>query len=292
MGLATAGIGAAFQAAALANGGLTVGQELFRAGLHGLNSGAMSNIQGGSFIHGFASGSFGSVAGSAFAGTPGGSIIASSLGGGFGAYISGGNVLEGVGRGFVIGAFNHTIHHVANSSRNNPDPPTSKDPVDYAFDRYFNAKHGLQAGGSTFKVGSKFVRLTKTSTIFKIGHYGNPSMFIQTALNPTYLRMFKYSNILFKSGVVAGSILLANDGIDVLTNQPGNIGVGGFTFRASMFGISIKATQSFGPLVGFGVGLLGGSIEYVNGLWDQFNFRSNLRRYDALDIDEIDRRMD
>lgn len=101
----TAGIGAAF-----GHSVGSFGNELLRAGAHGLNNGLISTINGNGFGTGFITGSVASLAGSGAQALNLGSLgtIASTTGAGaLGSYISGGNWFEGAMAGFNIGTLNH-----------------------------------------------------------------------------------------------------------------------------------------------------------------------------------------
>jgi RHS repeat-associated protein len=110
-GAATAGIGNVFE------GGGSVGNELLRAGAHGLSNGTTSLLSGGSFEQGFLSGSLGSLGGSAFQAFGGefassafGTIGFSALSGGIGAELSGGSFWKGAAIGATVAALNHLRH--------------------------------------------------------------------------------------------------------------------------------------------------------------------------------------
>jgi len=108
--IATYGIGQVF--------GHTIGSfgnELLRAGAHGLTNGVVSSLQGDKFFQGMITGSVASIAGSAvgmldlrnnpfqrFA-----SFSATSLAGGLTNWALGGEFSEGLSMGMRIGAFNH-----------------------------------------------------------------------------------------------------------------------------------------------------------------------------------------
>ena len=87
------------------------GTELARAAAHGLVSGGLNRLQGGSFWQGFGVGSISSLAGSGMSklGMPSGALPIAM--GGVGALTSwglGGDPLSGFMQGYNIGAFNHT----------------------------------------------------------------------------------------------------------------------------------------------------------------------------------------
>jgi hypothetical protein len=88
----------------------TFGNELARAGLHGMLQGTGSALMGGDYLQGFTAGTFASLTGSGaqaiglgFTGILGGTTLA----GGFSSYIAGGNIIDGAFIGFNIGLHNH-----------------------------------------------------------------------------------------------------------------------------------------------------------------------------------------
>ena len=88
----------------------SVGNELLRAGAHGLASGVMNALQGENFGAGFASGAFASFAGSGaqWAGLGKGGVLgATTLFGGIGSASFGGDFLAGAMTGLNIGLYNH-----------------------------------------------------------------------------------------------------------------------------------------------------------------------------------------
>ena len=100
------GIGAAFGHAA---GGF--GNELLRAGAHGISGGVQSALQGGSFYSGFAGGALASMAGSGAQWTgwsDAGIVNATTAAGAIGSLAFGGDWYNGASLGFSIGALNHT----------------------------------------------------------------------------------------------------------------------------------------------------------------------------------------
>ena len=100
------GIGAALGHAA---GGF--GNELLRAGAHGISGGVQSALQGGSFFSGFAGGALASIAGSGaqWAGwSDAGIVNATTAAGAIGSLAFGGDWYNGASLGFSIGALNHT----------------------------------------------------------------------------------------------------------------------------------------------------------------------------------------
>ena len=87
------------------------GNELLRAGAHGLASGVMNALQGENFGAGFASGALASFAGSGaqWAGLGKGGVLgATTLFGGIGSASFGGDFLQGAMTGLSIGLYNHT----------------------------------------------------------------------------------------------------------------------------------------------------------------------------------------
>ena len=108
----TAGIGQL-----LGHGIGTFGNEMLRGGLHGLNGGLSSVLDGGNFFSGFTSGAMSSLAGSGAQAlgmsstlvrastTVAGSVTSGLLGGGW---------IEGAMQGYDIGAFNHEWKYLGN----------------------------------------------------------------------------------------------------------------------------------------------------------------------------------
>ncbi len=104
---ASYGIGAAF-------GGVSgLGNELLRAGAHGLASGVVSALDGGNFASAFVSGAASSGIGS-FAQSvnmdPALMIASTTVMGGVVAWATGGDFLQGAMQGMMIGALNHAQH--------------------------------------------------------------------------------------------------------------------------------------------------------------------------------------
>lgn len=103
--IGTAGIGQA-----LGHAAGTIGTELLRAGLHGLNNGIISAINGNNFGTGFLTGAMSSFAGSGaqMAGFSSLGVIASStITGSLTSALLGGNWLEGAMTGMNNGMYNH-----------------------------------------------------------------------------------------------------------------------------------------------------------------------------------------
>ena len=101
----TAGIGNA-----MGHGVGTFGNELARAGLHGMLQGTGSALMGGDYLQGFTAGAFSSLAGSGaqVLGLGSSGILGSTtLAGGFCSYIAGGDFINGASTGFSIGLLNH-----------------------------------------------------------------------------------------------------------------------------------------------------------------------------------------
>ena len=104
---ATYGIGAAF-----GNVG-SFGNELLRAGAHGLSSGVFNALDGGSFGSGFAAGAISSGIGSFAQGVkmdPGLMLASTTVMGGVAAWATGGDFLAGAMNGLQIGMLNHLQH--------------------------------------------------------------------------------------------------------------------------------------------------------------------------------------
>ena len=105
---ATYGIGEAFKGTAM-----TFGNELLRAGAHGLSSAVFTAIDGGNFVSGFASGALSSGIGSyaQCVNMNSGLMIASTTAmGGAVAWATGGDFLQGAIQGLSIGLLNHQAH--------------------------------------------------------------------------------------------------------------------------------------------------------------------------------------
>ena len=104
---ASFGIGQAFKGVG------TVGHELLRAGAHGLASGAVSALDGGSFLSSFVSGAAASGMGSFAQGAHCGPLLtlsSTTAMGGVVAWATGGDFLQGALHGLMIGALNHQQH--------------------------------------------------------------------------------------------------------------------------------------------------------------------------------------
>ena len=111
---ASYGIGEAFK-----NVASTFGNELLRAGAHGLASGVVSALDGGNFVSSFVSGAaasgMGSYAQSVDMNT--GLMVASTTAmGGVVAWITGNEFLQGAMQGMSIGLFNHAAHNRENET--------------------------------------------------------------------------------------------------------------------------------------------------------------------------------
>jgi hypothetical protein len=117
-GAITCGIGDVFGGVgSIADKTFNLGNELLRAGAHGLANGIISDMSGGSFLAGFASGAFGSAGGSLFQGVAGeaassfaGTVGSSALLGGLGSSLMGGDFWQGAATGAMVGALNHGAH--------------------------------------------------------------------------------------------------------------------------------------------------------------------------------------
>ena len=105
---ASYGIGELFKGTAA-----TFGNELLRAGAHGLASGVASALDGGSFANAFVSGAAASGIGS-YAQVTGMNrglmVISTTAMGGAVAWVTGGEFLQGALQGMNIGLFNHAMH--------------------------------------------------------------------------------------------------------------------------------------------------------------------------------------
>ncbi len=105
---ATYGIGEAFKGAAN-----TFGNELLRAGAHGLSSGVFSALDGGNFASAFVSGATASGMGSyaqAVSMNTGLMIASTTAMGGAVAWLTGGEFLQGAMNGMQIAILNHSMH--------------------------------------------------------------------------------------------------------------------------------------------------------------------------------------
>ena len=104
----TYGIGEAFKGAAN-----TFGNELLRAGAHGLSSGVFSALDGGNFASAFVSGATASGMGSyaqAVSMNTGLMIASTTAMGGAVAWLTGGEFLQGAMNGMQIAILNHSMH--------------------------------------------------------------------------------------------------------------------------------------------------------------------------------------
>ena len=109
---ASYGIGEAFK-----NVACTFGNELLRAGAHGLSSGVVSALNGGNFISSFVSGAAASGMGSYAQNVNMNSslmIASTTVMGGTVAWITGEDFLQGAMQGITIGALNHKEHDPVN----------------------------------------------------------------------------------------------------------------------------------------------------------------------------------
>lgn len=105
---ATYGIGEAFKGAAN-----TFGNELLRAGAHGLSSGVFSALDGGNFASAFVSGATASGMGSYAQNVNVSSelmLVSTTAIGGTVAWLTGGDFLQGAIQGLSIGVLNHQAH--------------------------------------------------------------------------------------------------------------------------------------------------------------------------------------
>ena len=104
----TYGNGELFQGAAT-----TLGNELLRAGAHGLASGVVSALDGGNFASAFVSGAAASGIGSYAQGinmNSGLMVASTTVMGGAVAWATGGDFLQGAMQGMNIGFLNHAMH--------------------------------------------------------------------------------------------------------------------------------------------------------------------------------------
>ncbi|MGF0099176.1 hypothetical protein ACQRD6_12735 [Prevotella sp. SGI.027] len=104
---ASYGIGAAFDSVS------GLGNELLRAGAHGLASGVVSALDGRNFASAFVSGAASSGIGSFAQGVnmnPALMIASTTVMGGVAAWATGGDFLQGAMQGMTIGALNHAMH--------------------------------------------------------------------------------------------------------------------------------------------------------------------------------------
>lgn len=105
---ASYGIGEAFKGVAM-----TFGNELLRAGAHGLASGLVSALDGGNFVSSFVSGAAASGMGSYAQGVnmdPTLMVASTTVMGGMVAWATGGDFLQGAMQGMTIGLLNHAMH--------------------------------------------------------------------------------------------------------------------------------------------------------------------------------------
>ncbi|MBO5537757.1 MAG: hypothetical protein J5971_01725 [Prevotella sp.] len=99
----------------------TFGNELARAGLHGMLQGTGSALMGGDYLQGFTAGAFSSLVGSGaqVLGLGSSGILGSTtLAGGFGSYIAGGDFINGASIGISIGLHNHLGNKYRRIGRN------------------------------------------------------------------------------------------------------------------------------------------------------------------------------
>ena len=131
---ASYGIGEAFK-----NAAATFGNELLRAGAHGLASGVVSALDGGNFASAFVSGAAASGIGSYAQSTSmnrGVMVISTTAMGGAVAWATGGEFLQGALQGMNIGLFNHAMHEGAQSGdiTGNGGPALAKELPDHIFE--------------------------------------------------------------------------------------------------------------------------------------------------------------
>lgn len=115
----------------------TVGKALFQAGMHGVSSGLMSEVSGGTFASGFAAGALSSLVSSGIGaiGDSGGyyldedytqwsnistrnpdlikaaTLAGGALSGGFSSTIAGGKFIDGFRQGLIVSGLNHLVSH-------------------------------------------------------------------------------------------------------------------------------------------------------------------------------------
>ncbi|MBO4827123.1 MAG: hypothetical protein J5506_07830 [Prevotella sp.] len=112
----------------------SIGNELLRAGAHGLADGTISALSGGSFGSGFLSGALSSGIGSLAQGVnmnPSLMVATTTAMGGLGAWITGGDMFSGAMQGFMIGATNHGLHELGG--------PTEEE-IKAIYDSYISTK--------------------------------------------------------------------------------------------------------------------------------------------------------
>ena len=79
--------------------------------LHGISSGVMSEVSGGSFASGFFSGALSSGVASSLQGAGAvAQILGGGVSGGFGSVMGGGSFLDGVRQGIITSGLNHVLH--------------------------------------------------------------------------------------------------------------------------------------------------------------------------------------
>ena len=111
---ATYGIGQAFGSVG------SFSHEILRAGAHGLASGTIGVLGGGSFLSGFASGALSSGIGSFAQGIRMDQnlmVLTTTAMGGLGAWATGGDILQGAMQGLTIGMLNHNLHDGGNDGQ-------------------------------------------------------------------------------------------------------------------------------------------------------------------------------
>jgi hypothetical protein len=101
----------------LGHGVGTFGNEMLRAGLHGVNSGLISSLDGGNFFTGMATGSVSSLVGSGTQALGMSNTLvraSTAVAGSVSSGLLGGGWIEGAMQGYDIGTFNHTWKYLGN----------------------------------------------------------------------------------------------------------------------------------------------------------------------------------
>jgi RHS repeat-associated protein len=148
---------------------MSVCKSLFEAGMHGITSGIMSDIQGGTFASGFAAGAVSSLVSSGIQslGETGGIktafgnsdsykavlIASGGLSGGIASTIAGGNFWDGMRQGLITSGLNHLAHEVSSGFGGEDENTNENDPPN-KYKRFFaNKLNEAQNSYNKSKIG-------------------------------------------------------------------------------------------------------------------------------------------
>ena len=163
----TYGNGELFQGAAT-----TLGNELLRAGAHGLASGVVSALDGGNFASAFVSGAAASGIGSYAQGinmNSGLMVASTTVMGGAVAWATGGDFLQGAMQGMMIGALNHREHDPVNRGQLFHGKNARERAYKYMRNR--SAKMGYELSAAYLENGDVLVFKEKGNTLTQSNNY-------------------------------------------------------------------------------------------------------------------------